>query len=58
MGSGENKTSRKMEDKVISGPLAGITWDEYHCSPRAELILVSKDMVGFRVDTWYMKKHR
>jgi hypothetical protein len=58
MGTGETETSRKMADEEDSGPLAGITWDEFHCSPRAELILVSKEMVGFRVDIWYMKKHR
>lgn len=58
MGFGQNETSTKMEDKVISGPLAGITWDEFHCSPQAEVVLASKDMVGFRVDAWYMKKKR
>ena len=35
-----------------------IIWDEHHCSPRAEVVLVSKDMVGFRVDAWFMKRKR
>lgn len=35
-----------------------IVWDEYHCNPRAEIVLVSKDMVGFRVEAWYIKKKR
>jgi hypothetical protein len=35
-----------------------IIWDEHHSSPRAEVVLVSKDMVGFRVDAWFMKRKR
>lgn len=43
-----------------SGAEAGgtITWDDFHSSPRAEVVLVSKDMVGFRVDAWCMKRQR
>ena len=28
----------------------GITWDEFYDDPKADLILVSSDNVGFRVD--------
>jgi hypothetical protein len=35
-----------------------IIWDEHHSSPRAEVVLVSKDKVGFRVDAWFMKRKR
>jgi hypothetical protein len=35
-----------------------ITWDDFHNSPQAEIMLVSKDLVGFRVYAWYMKKKR
>jgi len=35
-----------------------ITWDAFHNSPQAEIVLVSKDLVGFRVYAWYMKKKR
>lgn len=35
-----------------------ITWDDFHNSPQAEIVLVSKDMMGFRVYAWYMKKKR
>jgi hypothetical protein len=58
METSQSQVSTKIVDQVISGPLAGITWDEFHCSPRAEVVLVSKDMIGFRVDAWYLKKRR
>jgi hypothetical protein len=58
MQTGQGDISARTVDKVVSGPLAGITWDEFHCSPRAEVVLVSKDMIGFRVDAWYLKKRR
>jgi len=45
-------------EKTSTTPTDTITWDEYHCSPRAEVILVSSDMIGFRVDAWYLKKKR
>jgi hypothetical protein len=35
-----------------------IVWDDYHCNPRAEVVLVSADMVGFRVDAFYNTKTR
>jgi hypothetical protein len=58
MEHGARGEPTKMVDNATSGPLAGITWDEFHCSPRAEVVLVSKDMIGFRVDAWYLKKRR
>ena len=35
-----------------------ITWDDFHNSPQAEIVLVSKDMIGFRVYAWYLKQKR
>lgn len=35
-----------------------VRWDECHSNPRAEVVLVSEDMVGFRVDAWYLKMKR
>jgi hypothetical protein len=58
METSQSQISTKIVDQVISGPLAGITWDEFHCSPRAEVVLISQDMIGFRVDAWYLKKRR
>jgi hypothetical protein len=34
------------------------TWDGLHNSPQAEVVLVSKDKVGFRVYAWYMRRKR
>jgi hypothetical protein len=51
--------SNEVEMKEISSTEDDvIIWDEHHCSPRAEVVLVSKDMVGFRVDAWFMKRKR
>lgn len=33
-----------------------ITWDEHYDSPKADLILISKVVVGFRVDSYLMAK--
>jgi hypothetical protein len=46
-------------DEAGAGVKAGeVTWDDFHNSPQAEIVLVSKDRVGFRVYAWYMKKKR
>jgi hypothetical protein len=45
----------ELNESEIDGTQDVITWDDFHCSPRAEIVLVSKDMVGFRVDAWYMR---
>lgn len=59
MGTGLSEEPANEVDKVITKePLAGITWDEFYRSPRADVVLVSEDMVDFRVDSWYMKKKR
>jgi hypothetical protein len=34
------------------------TWDEHYDDPKAEIILVSNDKIGFRVDAWHEKKER
>ena len=34
------------------------TWDEHYDNPKAEIILVSNDKIGFRVDAWQFKKER
>jgi hypothetical protein len=35
-----------------------IKWDEQYDNPAAEIVLVSSDKVGFRVDAWFFKKKR
>lgn len=55
----EKVENQNQEDTVSDIATSGeIVWDEYHCNPRAEIVLVSKDMVGFRVEAWYIKKKR
>jgi hypothetical protein len=39
-------------------PLTNIIWDDHCDNPRAEIILVSNDMIGFRVKAWQLKKKR
>lgn len=34
------------------------TWDKHRHNPNAEVVLVSKDKIGFRVEAWYIEKHR
>jgi hypothetical protein len=51
----QDETKENAEDVVGHGDIA---WDEYHCNPRAEVVLVSSDMVGFRVEAWYISKKR
>jgi hypothetical protein len=56
--------SEKVDNQGKEDPLGEVVtggelvWDEYHCNPRAEVVLVSNDMVGFRVEAWYIKKKR
>jgi hypothetical protein len=39
--------------------LSDITsWDDHYDNPKAEIILVSKDRIGFRVDAWHFQKER
>jgi hypothetical protein len=51
----ENGDKQKGSDGEAKGE---IVWDDYHCNPRAEAVLVSADMVGFRVDAFYISKKR
>jgi hypothetical protein len=37
---------------------AEIKWDKQYDNPDAKIILVSSDIVGFRVDAWYFGKKR
>jgi hypothetical protein len=37
---------------------ANVTWDDHYDNPKAEIILTSKDKIGFRVDAWQLKKQR
>ena len=34
------------------------TWDKHRNNPMAEVVLVSRDKIGFRVEAWYIQKHR
>lgn len=34
------------------------SWDDHYDNPEAEIILVSNDKVGFRVDAWHFQKER
>jgi hypothetical protein len=34
------------------------TWDEHRNNPTAEVVLVSRDRIGFRVEAWYISKQR
>jgi hypothetical protein len=54
----EEEQRVKLQEDVAQKEIGEITWDEFHCNPRAEVVLVSKDMVGFRVDAFYMSKKR
>jgi hypothetical protein len=38
--------------------LTNIISDDYYDNPRAEIILISNDMIGFRVKAWQLKKKR
>jgi hypothetical protein len=51
----ENGDKQKGSDEKVKGE---IVWDGYHCNPRAEVVLVSADMVGFRVDAFYITMKR
>ena len=37
---------------------ASVTWDDHYDNPKAEIILTSKNKIGFRVDAWQLKKQR
>ena len=41
-------------DKHIES--VALTWDTFHDNPNAEIVLISNDNVGFRVDAWYLAK--
>jgi hypothetical protein len=42
----------------MSLPVGVKQWDDHHNNPKAEVILVSTDEVGFRVDSWYFSQKR
>jgi hypothetical protein len=41
-----------------AGEAGGLVWDEFHRDPRAEVVLVSKDNIGFRVPAWSLAQSR
>lgn len=54
--SSETDEARSVIGKLS---LSHITsWDEHYDNPKADIILVSNDKVGFRVDAWHFKKER
>jgi hypothetical protein len=34
------------------------SWDDSHDNPKAEVVLISNDSIGFRVDAWYFAEKR
>jgi len=55
----EGKTGETSPSQLETLSLSDITsWDEHYDNPKAEIVLVSEDRVGFRVDAWQFKKHR
>jgi hypothetical protein len=54
-GDREKKGEEGVSETAASG---AIVWDEYHCNPRADAVLVSADMVGFWGDAFYISKKR
>lgn len=49
-------TSQNMEQADES--LGVDKWDDHYDSPKGDLILVSKERIGFRVDAWTLAKKR
>lgn len=43
---------------TMSLPVGVKSWDHAHNNPKAEVLLVSSDGVGFRVDSWYFAQKR
>lgn len=43
---------------TMSLPVGIKHWDTQHNSPKAEIVLVSGDGIGFRVDAWYFSQKR
>jgi hypothetical protein len=59
--AGENEQSEKKEEEDHEDKEDKedkITWDERYDNPASEIVLVSNDEVGFRVDCWLFKEHR
>jgi len=54
----DNGQGREVDVSGIASTAGDIAWDELHCDPRAEVVLVSSDGVGFRVGSWYMREKR
>jgi hypothetical protein len=48
----------KQTPMSIPSPVANIIWDSHYDNPKAEIILISDDMIGFRVKAWQLKKQR
>jgi len=42
----------------MSLPVGVKSWDHAHNNPKAEVLLISSDGVGFRVDSWYFAQKR
>jgi hypothetical protein len=49
----------RRSDGPTDGQLVEVKiWDKHRNNPMAEVVLVSKDKIGFRVEAWYIQKHR
>ena len=60
MDSKDSKDSTDDDTKGSdqTGSLTDFTFDEQHDDPKADVILVSTDNVGFRIHSWTFKKRR
>jgi hypothetical protein len=51
-------TSKDQTAGTTASPPANVTWDDHYDDPKAEVILIANDRIGFRVDAWQLKKQR
>jgi hypothetical protein len=51
-------SQHEMEKESDNSGTPEIRWDKHYDNPDAKVILISKDNVGFRVDSWYFQKKR
>jgi hypothetical protein len=58
-GENEQSEKKKEEDKEDNEDTQDeIKWDDRYDNPTSEIVLVSSDKVGFRIDAWIFKKQR
>lgn len=50
--------SDKNQEQGGNTDMTNVKWDDQYDNPDSEIILISNDKVGFRVDTWFFKKKR